>query len=47
MKSAMLSLSLTRREFLSKAAATVSVIATLAIGPVAIASERGWNWVAS
>jgi hypothetical protein len=41
MKSAVLSLSLSRREFLSKAAATLSVIATLAIGPVATASEPG------
>src|SRR5262249_20196630 len=40
--------SLTRREFLSKAAATLCVIATLVIGPVATADDRGgWHWVAS
>src|SRR4030095_8942663 len=40
--------SLTRREFLSKAAATLCVIATLAIGPVATADDRGGgHWVAS
>src|SRR5499433_482863 len=41
-------LSLNRREFLSKAAATLCVIATLVIGPVATADDRGgWHWVAS
>src|SRR5262249_38693034 len=41
-------LSLNRREFLSKAAATLFVIATLVIGPVATADDRGgWHWVAS
>src|SRR5262249_18700941 len=41
--------SLTRREFLSKAAATLFVVATLAIGQVATADDRGggWHWVAS
>src|SRR5215510_7372058 len=37
---------LNRREFLSKAAARLCVIATLAIGPVATAND-GWHWVAS
>ena len=49
MKSAMLSLSLTRREFLSKAAATLFVIATLAIGPGATANDDHWvaSWATS
>src|SRR6266404_4960393 len=50
MKSAMLVLSLKRREFLSKAAATLFVIATLAIGPVATANDdHGWvaSWATS
>jgi lysophospholipase L1-like esterase len=49
MKSAMLSLSLKRREFLSKAAATLFVIATLAIGPVATANDDHWvaSWATS
>src|SRR5262249_50925373 len=52
MKSAILSLCLNRREFLRKAAATLSLIATLAIGPVANVNAdqdrgRGWHWVAS
>ena len=49
MKSAMLSLFLNRREFLSKAAATLFVIATLAIGPVATANDDHWvaSWATS
>ena len=49
MKSAMLSLNLKRREFLSKAAATLFVIATLAIGPVATANDDHWvaSWATS
>ena len=49
MKSAMLSLFLNRREFLSKAAATLFVIATLAIGSVAIANDDHWvaSWATS
>src|SRR5215813_5273015 len=47
MKSTMLFL--TRREFLSKAAATLFVIATFAIGPVATANDDHWvaSWATS
>src|SRR5262245_58766944 len=40
---------LTRREFLSKAAATLFVIATFAIGPVATANDDHWvaSWATS
>ena len=49
MKSAMLSLSLKRREFLIKSAATLFVIATLAIGPIATANDDHWvaSWATS